>query len=141
MRKFTFLLLLSLLWSSCKNEKTPDTIPEEPKLEKLAAELQCTSLSTDDTMPKFQISLNLSGKNHILDTITMCASIAEADYARYDIPSEAIDAGGGYFAGGGDYFYLLQDGNACLVMQGWQDEMQEDEGFHYEQVRRFVVSQ
>jgi hypothetical protein len=139
--------LLPFLLLACQSpkESTPGEEPNtetsvEPQEISVNAQLICRDISKDDIMPQFEIALNLNNRMHLLDTITSCSPFTPEEYERYEIPAEAVSAAGGWFAGAGDYFYATVVGNVCTVMYGWQDEQQEDEGFHYEQVRRFVVN-
>jgi hypothetical protein len=141
---FFSLLTLAFLLLACK-PKTAETKEETRTASNapvnIEAQFVCADLTEDESMPRAALTLKLNGKMHVLDTIAVCESIEPSDYARYDIPAEAVAAAGGWWAGAGDYFYARVEGNVCIVMQGWQDEQQEDEGFHYEQVRRLVVSE
>jgi hypothetical protein len=136
-----YFIVATLLIIACQPKAdTPGT--PEATVTSVDASLSCTSLGEDENgIPKNLVVLYLNGKKHQIDTITACENIATTDYNRYGIPAEAATACGGWWAGAGDYFYATVEGNVCMVMQGWQDEQQEDEGFHYEQVRRFVVSE
>lgn len=138
------LLLISSLLTACQpaDEKNKESVEESTSIPPMIdAQFVCTSISDDETMPRSLVSFYMNGKVQALDTINSCELIAKEDFERYDIPAEAVTAAGGWWAGGGDYFYATVNGNVCTVMQGWQDEEQEDDGFHYEQIRRFVVSE
>ncbi|HKK73827.1 MAG TPA: hypothetical protein VJ953_02040 [Saprospiraceae bacterium] len=146
--KYTYLLfhtlLIMLVFSACQQnqgEKQQPASNETSVPPMVDAKFVCTEISEDETMPRSILSLYLNGQVHSLDTISTCERIGQEDYQRYAIPSGAVTAAGGWWAGAGDYFYAMVDGNVCVVMQGWQDEQQEDDGFHYEQIRRFVVSE
>lgn len=137
----SYCLGICLLLMACQPKETPQE-STETDLTSIEAELTCTALGEDENgVPGSLVALVLNGTKHDLDTIAACESIGAADFGRYDIPTEAVSACGGWWAGAGDYFYVMVEGNVCTVMQGWQDEQQEDEGFHYEQVRRLVVSE
>ncbi len=97
----------------------------------------CTSLGEKDGIPENEVTLNIADFKFIIDTINTCEIIAPENYASHDIPGTSIDACGGWFAGGGTYFYLHRKENILDVYMGWQDEEQEDEGYHYEIVKQF----
>lgn len=137
--------LLMILLFACQAPKedantidTPAETTSEPIV--IKAQFICRDITVEEYMPRFEIALSLNQGLHIIDTIMSCASFSSNEYAQYQIPADAVSACGGWWAGAGDYFYAILEGNVCKVMQGWQDEQQEDEGFHYEQVRRLVVS-
>lgn len=111
--------------------------PEE-KGALLKANLECRSLTgPDEDPPRNEIALVLQGERHVIGEVNSCETIEKQDYERYQIPDAALDAAGGWFAGAGDYFYLILKAEEYIVMAGWQDELQEDAGFHYEEKARF----
>ena len=56
-------------------------------------------------------------------------------YADMQIPDLAVAACGGWYAGGGDYYYLLADSDGVEVYHGYLDEEQTDEGYHWEKIK------
>ena len=60
-------------------------------------------------------------------------------YEDMGIPEDAISACGGWWAGGGIYLYLQKQGNKIIVFKGWVDEMQEDEGYHWEHFKEIEM--
>lgn len=54
------------------------------------------------------------------------------EFREKEIPGEALAACGGWYAGGGDYYYLvINKNNGIDVYHGWQDEGQTDSGYHW----------
>ena len=95
--------------------------------------LSCRELvSPEDGDPQSEVSLSIGSETTIIDTIYACMPIEAADYPTHEIPSEAVSACGGWFAGAGDYAYALVEGSEVKVFMGWQDEMDPDGGYHYE---------
>ena len=131
MRKLLFFALALLL--SCNNNSSNETDGSEHNGNNtMEAALQCKKVDGQDPyLPAFEISLELNGKMHLMDTIMGCDLIKQSDFANYDVPEDALTACGGWYAGAGDYFYAVNKNDKCVVYRGWQDEMQEDEGFHY----------
>ena len=71
-------------------------------------------------------------------TVSTIAQLKVDQYGRIDmnIPSNAITACGSWYAGAGDYFYLIPDKrNMLKVFQGWQDEGQETPGYHWKKAK------
>jgi len=61
--------------------------------------------------------------------------IKKENFQNYQIPATAIAACGGWWAGGGDYFYILDNGNDnYTVMQGSMDEGQTSDSYNYKMV-------
>lgn len=95
----------------------------------------CHTLMDENENPNSQVFIQINDSRIKVADIQACDMISPANYADYGIPGNAIAACGGWWAGAGDYFYALREGDIIRVMKGWQDEGQEDEGFHYESVR------
>lgn len=142
---FALLVYMSTLLVAC----APNTSTESPQNEQEATASTVQSLDMEwsiqqygeqTDLPNRTISLAVDGKFFPIDTVPALDIIKPENFADYDIPKEAIIAAGGWWAGLGNYYYsLLHDEQTIIVMQGWQDEMQDDEGFHYEEVRRIVI--
>lgn len=63
--------------------------------------------------------------------------MAEIDFEDMGIPTSALSACGAWWAGGGDYFYLVQEGPDLVIMTGWIEEGTDiDEGYHWEEMLR-----
>lgn len=68
-----------------------------------------------------------------MDTIYSCVEMTRSEYEKNNIPADAIIALGGWWAGSGDYYYLVLRGGKPVLYAGWQDEQQTDEGYHWEE--------
>ena len=106
----------------------PNVSEARPKV----VSLFCRDIGEVEGIPQREIALYLDEMETILDTIHACESIAPESYASMDIPAKAISAAGGWFAGAGDYFYAIYEGAGVRIYYGWQDEGQEDNGYHWE---------
>ena len=85
--------------------------------------------------PKSTVNLNVSNKKLKIADVMACEKIEPKDYERYQIPKEAIDACGGWWAGAGDYFYLISNGDDnYTVMQGEMHEEKETNNYDYKMV-------
>ncbi len=129
-----FLLVLGLM--ACQ-EPTPSgngTTGDAESEETTAISLRCNQLAgpEDSPFPLTEVQLQIGIRSFSLDTISVCEPIPKTDFSNYDIPQGAVAACGGWWAGSGDYFYAVQKGSQVEVFKGWVDEMQEDEGHHYE---------
>jgi len=90
-------------------------------------------------MPRNSLSLSINNKITFLDTISACEEILTNTYDQYDIPKKALHACGGWWAGAGEYFYAIREGDRLKVYEGWQDETQEDEGYHWKEWKTFEL--
>ncbi len=87
--------------------------------------------------PAADISLSFGSKVRKISKITGNAEIIEkTDYAAKGIPKKALSACGAWWAGAGDYFYVVRTDNQLVVYKGWQDETQKEKGYHW---KRFKV--
>lgn len=85
--------------------------------------------------PQSIVQVNVGGKNILIDTILACSIIPKNNFDQYQIPSNAIGACGGWWAGGGDYFYAIEKDNRLQIFAGWLDEGQEDNSYHWKKVK------
>lgn len=111
-------------------QKVPlkDTLTNQPP------SFSCEVLPEDSMgIPHSILYLLDGGKKITIDTIYSCGEIARAEYAEKNIPADALMALGGWWAGSGDYFYLVMREGKPVVYAGWQDEGQTDEGYHWEE--------
>lgn len=91
----------------------------------------------DDSMgvPHGIVNVFACKNTNIVDTIIGTPEFYEiAEYKDMQVPAEAIAACGAWYAGGGDYYYLIKKNNLVEVYHGWLDEGQSDEGYHWEKV-------
>jgi len=149
---YSSLIVTGILFTACSTKtneqkveieetlnKSESSQKEETPVQEEVAPVQSVKLSSkylgelEYGIPQYQVLLIVDGKKQILDTITACASIPVSNYKQYDIPTEAKSACGGWFAGGGDYFYATITDGKAVVFQGWQDEQQEDDGYHWKE--------
>jgi len=137
MRVFVCCSIFLLFFAACKQDqksKGPETglTTDPPKAE---VRFRCETIrDANDDNPQSQVFLVVNDQSIKVADVSVCAEISKADYNNYQIPANALGACGGWWAGAGDYFYAIEIKGTILVMQGWQDEGQEDEGFHYKQV-------
>lgn len=130
-----WLCVSALAWgiSACKDN------PNAQKPNPADAVLVCNTLRSPDThdLPLAAVIVKAFGDSYVIDTVSVCQILKPEEYAQYGIPDTAISAAGGWWAGAGDYFFLTmtRDGDV-LAYQGWQDEGQEDDDFHYRPVIR-----
>jgi competence protein ComGC len=61
--------------------------------------------------------------------------INKNEFKEMSIPTNAISACSSWWGGAGDYFYIIQSNKKIILYQGWQDESQEDEGYHWKKVK------
>lgn len=120
-----------------KMEVTGDGTPPKTAIHK--ASLVCKDRGEDEYgTPQYDVYVQYDSSKHKVGTCNACAPLDLQDYHEYNIPKEAMAAVGGWFAGQGDYFYILSTkDDGIKVFAGWQDEGQieeDDYSFHYKKV-------
>jgi hypothetical protein len=103
----------------------------------LSAKLQCVDKGMDEyDVPHSDVFIEFGDHKEKVSSCLACQTITEEDFSKYDIPKDALSACGGWWAGGGDYFYVIRNArNTIEVYAGWQDEGQmedNDTSFHWE---------
>lgn len=82
------------------------------------ADLLCEEIrNADDGDPLAVVYLRLLDQQHLLDTVYTCSVISPQMYVSYGIPRHALSASGGWWAGSGNFYYAMQEGDSIAVMQ------------------------
>ena len=153
MQRHTFpLVALLTLWtlSACKGaDKDGDSGNKEPAATVSGSRVESNpprrdvkssfllkELPDEEGMPRTSVSVRIGETDYRIADVNGRATLTERDkYASMGIPGQAIAACESWWAGSGDYFYLSPEGGATALYQGWLDESQEDEGYHWKKVR------
>ena len=92
-----------------------------------------TKLGEDKNgIPKSKIAVIYNGKTTYIATVSGIAALIEKrEFIKNSIPRNAVAAVGAWWAGAGDYFYLIATNRGLALYQGWQDEQQEGDGYHW----------
>ncbi|MES2555484.1 MAG: hypothetical protein V4604_04995 [Bacteroidota bacterium] len=120
-----------------KEINAQETTPAEEIVAPKSVKLSGKFLSEDEYGGShYQVILTVDGKKEIIDTVMACDPIPASNFSQYEIPKTALTACGGWWAGAGDYFYAILKDSKVVVYQGWQDEEQKDNGFHWKAVKK-----
>lgn len=103
-----------------------------------AVNFNCVEQPSDYDCISSQVYLKMDEFDFMLDTIYECTLISKQDYANYQMPDSVLAACGGWCGGLGEFFYSIKSGKDIVVFKGWMDEMQEDDGYHYKEFKRFI---
>jgi len=96
--------------------------------------------------PSYAVYLQVEDRKvKVAEIAVQCEQLEPANFATYDIPGDALSAVGGWWAGMGDYLYVVQEDTALAVYQGFVDDMQEEPGYQYMRIgtfdgKRFTIS-
>jgi len=126
------------------NEVKEDPAPvESVKLLPTDGQLSCKNLGEIDYVPVYEVLVSFQKEKVKIGKCNACLNIPVSDFSDHQIPENAIAARGGWYAGGGDYFYTIEDKEGNLaVYQGWQDEGQsvDDFSFHWKCIKTFKLN-
>ncbi len=125
-----------ILFTACQTAPA-----DEEKEESYKVRLQCQAVSEDEAFPQSAVFAIVNQNKVKLASISNCDSIAPASYEDYEIPAEALAAVGGWWAGAGDYFYAIREDSTITFYQGWAEEGQEEESYHYSKIGIFSDGQ
>ncbi len=161
---FLLLLFVASLFSACsesspKKVEAPQTPPETkqpttieeafeatPMVEanvtnaiKVQFDCKVSDQSTDVT-PLYDLLLMINDQPHSIQQVNACEKMnSQEDYDRYKIPMMALSAAGGWWAGAGDYFYVVVDAKTIDVFHGTQDEGSETSDFGYKKIKTIPI--
>jgi hypothetical protein len=120
-----------------QNQSTSST--EQPQAQVVNHKFDIKS-NGDEDMPKSKISVTVNGKKHsITEMYCPAKEIGINEFERMGIPKNAVSACGGWWAGAGEYAYMILSNNTLEVYLGWQDETQTDAGFHWEKEKTITL--
>ncbi|MCB0548939.1 MAG: hypothetical protein KDD19_15270 [Phaeodactylibacter sp.] len=126
------ILAFLVLFNACQSG-----VADKGDEQDFTVQLQCQAISEDDALPQSAVYAIVNQNKVKLATISSCDSIPPASYEDYEIPANALAAAGGWWGGAGDYFYAIREDTVIAFYQGWADESQEDESFHYTRIGAF----
>ncbi len=120
-----------------KLKVTGDGTPPRTAIHK--ASLVCRDKGEDEFgIPQYDVFVQYDSIKHKIGSCNACMPIDFQSYRDYQIPKQARAAVGGWYAGGGDYYYIMSTkDDGVQVFAGWQDEGQMEENdtsFHYKKV-------
>ena len=130
--KITFTLIWLALFFACKTD-TGNSSEDKEKLFK--ATLACEVLNGNQDQVQSGVFLLFNDNKIKIANISSCETIEPERFEQYKIPALAQSACGGWWAGAGDYFYLIKDQDSYLVYQGFvAEELSEEESYRYKPV-------
>ncbi len=132
------LAVLSLaLLAACQSDQQASNQSTTASAQIVVPQLVCKVVRDPDTHPDTPLSevyLQVGETAHKVADVSVCLSISKDEYDQYQIPPRAISAVGGWYAGAGDYFYVIEEEDGFRVMHAAVDEMAEGSLFPYEKV-------
>lgn len=125
--KYTAVIALVLFLASCSSDPAGQQAASghEPAI---TPTLICKEIRNADENPESPFSevyVRFGDYQLKVADVSVCLSMDKSEYASQNIPDTALSAVGGWWAGAGDYFYLIADGNNYRILHKAVDEMQE----------------
>ncbi|PKV63136.1 hypothetical protein [Pontibacter ramchanderi] len=144
LRLLSVLYLCTLL--ACRPE-------EEAQYERLAdentasdanawvkADLLCEEIrNADEEDPVAVVFLSQLEQQYVLDTVYTCSVISPQMFTSFGVPRQALSACGGWWAGQGNFYYTLLEGDSITVMHA-RPTQSDTVDFQYTPLRRVPVS-
>ena len=146
MKKFAFaafILAISLL--ACKNETSGtqgggNAAEATTTVDPASVQLICQPVdepNMEADAPKHEVFIQIGDSRIKIADILNCETISSNTYEEYQVPANALSAVGGWWAGSGDYIYVIQEGGNFVVKQGEMDEGKTDLDYGYKTVMTF----
>lgn len=125
---------LFIFLSACGGNTKATGEKADPETATDEVQFFCEELAGEEaeTGPRYEVMLAWANGKVPVSVITSCATIAPSSYPDYQIPTNALTAVGGWWAGGGDYLYAVEEGSQILIKQGSVDEMQVTQDYGYQ---------
>lgn len=152
---FSLVSCILMFASACQNEpqtseetatekqEEPTTSSSEGGIAPLhTSEVQLICVPADDPnqepgFPQSEVFLHLAESKVKVADILACETIEKNQYNSHQIPENAIVAVGGWWAGKGDYVYVVEENGNFVVKKGEIFEEQEDNSYNYQTVMTF----
>ncbi len=138
-------LLLTALVLGCKNDPkdnqsgtTTETTAAaiDPATIKFICETAEVPNDQGDA-PHHEVFLQMGNSKVKVADILNCETLGKDSYEQNQIPPKAIAAVGGWWAGAGDYLYIIEEAGNYVVKKGFTGEEMENNDFGYKTIMTF----
>ncbi len=142
--KYTLITLFSFfVVVSCSNEPAKQDTKKQPEavIEHSDTYLFCQPVEPTDEeadAPAYEVFLQLAESKLKVADILNCETISPDLYEQHQIPKQAISAAGGWWAGAGDYLYLIEEDGNYVVKKGQMYEEKVDNNYEYQVVAKYT---
>ncbi len=148
MKKIIFTTSLSFiaLFIGCTSdpketsEGSNTTTPTTTAIDVSTIKFLCQSSAepnTDGDAPRHEVFLQIGNSKVKVADILNCEILGKDSYAQNQIPPTAIAAVGGWWAGAGDYLYIIEEGGNYVVKKGFTGEEVTNNDFDYKSIMTF----
>jgi hypothetical protein len=133
-------LIVYFMFFKTKNPTAqPVQLPAQTLPTELNVAFDCKSFGTED-LPRTVVNCVINGKTWVLDTVSVAKVLDKTEIQQYKMPDNVLSACGGWWAGSGDYYYIVREGDVLNIYKGWNEEDQADTGFHYVKMKTISAS-
>ncbi len=87
--------------------------------------------------PRHEVYLQIGSSKIKVADILNCEILAKEFYEQNQIPPAAIAAVGGWWAGAGDYLYIIEENGNYVVKKGFTGEELQNNDFGYKTIMTF----
>jgi len=103
------------------------------------SEFILASIEKGDEDPRTVITAVYGHQEIIIDTIMGSAQYYPQDnWKEMEVPDNAISVCGCWWAGGGEYFYMIPTNKGVAIYVGYQDEGQEEPGYGWTLIKEIA---
>jgi hypothetical protein len=93
--------------------------------------------NTDADAPRHEVFLQMGSSKVKVADILNCEILGKDAYAQNQVPPTAIAAVGGWWAGAGDYLYVIEEDGNYVVKKGFTGEENTNNDFNYKTIMAF----
>lgn len=137
-------LLLTLFMFGCKSDTSENqgntTDTTIGAIDPATIKFVCVTAEDPNAVadaPRHEVYLQLGNSKVKVADILNCEILNKEVYEQNQVPKNAIAAVGGWWAGGGDYLYIIEEGRNYVVKKGAIFEESEDGDFGYKTIMTF----
>lgn len=138
-------LLLAAVAFGCKNDVSNNqggsgTEASETAIDPATIKFVCETAEDPNAQadaPRHEVFLQMGNSKVKVADILNCEILGKDAFEQNQIPANAITAVGGWWAGAGDYLYLIEEGGNYVVKKGAIAEESENNDFGYETIMKF----
>lgn len=141
-------LLFALMATGCKNDAptdqtdATDTTEDTQKTEIDPSTIHFLCEKSDEPndladAPHHEVFLQIGNSKVKVADILNCETLDKTTYEQNQIPAKAIAAVGGWWAGAGDYLYIIEEDGKYVVKKGATAEESENNDFGYKTIMQF----
>ncbi|PVY42939.1 hypothetical protein [Pontibacter virosus] len=138
------LYLITLVACNQKEEEQYERLEQEGAVDDVSswvkADLQCEEIqNADEDNPLAVVYLSQVEMQYVLDTVYTCSVISPQMFTSFGVPRHALSACGGWWAGQGNFYYTLHEGDSISVMHA-RPVQRDTVDFQYTLLRRVPVA-